>query len=47
MNRLTECGGVGASPQREGGLVAKQPGAGAEGRGAGGGGAEPGCLITE
>lgn len=44
---LTEGGGVGSSSQCEGRLVAKQPGAGAEGRSAGGGGAEPGRLITE
>jgi len=46
--RLTEGGGVGAGAQREGGLVAEEPGAGAEGRGgAGGGGAEPGGLVAE
>lgn len=44
---LTEGGGVSPSPQREGGLVAKQPGAGAKGWGAGGGGAKPGCFITK
>lgn len=44
---LTEGGGVGSCPQREGGLVSKQPGAGAKGRGAGGGGAKPGRLIPK
>lgn len=42
---LTEGGGVGSSSQREGRLIAKQPGA--KGRGTGGGGAEPSRLISK
>lgn len=45
--RRTEAGRVGSGPQCERRLVAKETGAGAKGRGAGGGGAEPGRLITE
>lgn len=43
----TKRGGVGSGAQREGGLVAKQPGAGAKRRGAGGGGPKPSRLVTE
>lgn len=46
-SRPTEGGRVSSGSKCERRLVAKEPGAGAEGRGAGGGRAKPGRLITK